>query len=159
MTAKVKDRPKAGTAYEADYYTWSIEQAALLRAGKLSEIDAEKIAEELDGMGRSEFRVLESALSVLVMHMLKWDQQPQFRTMSWINSIREQRRRIARVIEENPGMKPHLDRSLAKIYPTAVDWASNETHILIEEFPSECPYEWKDVLHRPFEADSVPKRW
>ena len=39
-----------GTPYEKDVVAWAMEQAALLRAGKLSAIDIEHIAEEIEGM-------------------------------------------------------------------------------------------------------------
>ena len=35
--------------YEQDFYAWANEQAALLRAGRLSEADIEHIAEEIEG--------------------------------------------------------------------------------------------------------------
>ena len=49
------------------------EQVALLRAGRLDEIDAENVAEELSDVGGEQYDRLESALRVLLMHMLKWD--------------------------------------------------------------------------------------
>src|SRR3954452_855418 len=97
----IKERPRADEGppaervrYEDDLYTWVNEQVALLRAGRLDEIDAENIAEELAGVGRSETAKLRSILRVLVMHMLKWDQQPEFRARSWVHSIRDQRKRF-----------------------------------------------------------------
>ena len=153
----VRNRPEAragaSTRYDEDLYTWVQEQVALLRAGRLDEIDAENIAEELSDVGRSEFAKLESALRVLVMHMLKWDQQPELRTPSWVFPIREQRRRLDRLFRQNPGLKPRRDEALSEIYPSARDWASLETHFDVSEFPPECPYTWDDLLLRPFEAD------
>ena len=42
-------------------------------------------------MGSNEYDKLESALRVLLMHMLKWDHQPDKRTRSWENTIAIQR--------------------------------------------------------------------
>jgi hypothetical protein len=42
------------TPHDADFYTWAMEQAALLRAGKLDAADVSQIAEELESLGRSE---------------------------------------------------------------------------------------------------------
>jgi hypothetical protein len=44
--------------YDEDFYAWANQQAALLRAGKLSEADIENIAEDIDSMGKSEKREL-----------------------------------------------------------------------------------------------------
>ncbi|GJD37634.1 DUF29 domain-containing protein [Methylobacterium bullatum] len=145
------------TRYEDDLYTWVQEQVALLRAGRVDALDVEHIAEELEGLSKSEFAKLQSALRVLVMHMLKWDQQPEHRTPSWIFSIREQRRRYARILSSNPGLKPRIDEALGDAYPDARDWAADETHLPPDEFPSECPYSWDDILQRPFDFDSVKK--
>ena len=89
------------------------------------------------------------------MHMLKWDQQPEHRTPSWIFSIREQRRRYQRHLRKNPSLKPLLGQALAESYEDARDWAADETHLHPSEFPETCPYEWADILDRPFEFDSV----
>lgn len=143
------------TRYEDDLYSWLLEQADLLRAGRLDALDAKHVAEELEGLSKSEFAKLESCLRVLVMHMLKWDQQPEHRTPSWIYSIREQRRRYGRILSGNPGLKSRIDEALAAAYPDARDWAANETHMPVDELPSACPYAWDDILERPFDLDSV----
>ena len=60
-------REKAGTpvAKKADLYSWAVRQAALLREGRLAEIDAAAIAEEIDDVGEEEYHRLESALRVV----------------------------------------------------------------------------------------------
>ncbi len=145
------------TRYEDDTYAWALEQATLLRSGRLDAVDAEHVAEELESLGRGEFAKLRSCLRVLVMHMLKWDQQPEHRTPSWFFSIREQRRRYHDILADNPSLRPRRDEALRRCYPDAVDWASDETHLAPDEFPRSCPYTWDDLLDRPFDLDSVKK--
>lgn len=140
--------------YEDDLYTWVQEQIALLRAGRLADIDAENIAEELSVLARSEYSRLVSALRVLVMHMLKWDQQPEYRTPSWVYSIKEQRDRFADALHDNPGLRPRRDEALAKAYRQARRGAALETGLHETEFPKECPYDWDQLLERPFEVDA-----
>jgi hypothetical protein len=151
--AKERAPVKKRTRYEEDLYTWVQEQVALLRAGRLNQIDAENIAEELSDVGTSQYDKLWSTLRVLVMHMLKWDQQPEFRTPSWVYSIREQRKRYAKILKKNPGLAPRRDEALADAYESARLWAANETNLPEDEFPDECPYTWDDILDRPFEVD------
>jgi len=151
-------RPQArGARYEDDLYTWVTEQVALLRAGRLDEINAQNIAEELSELGASEFAKLRGCLRVLLMHMLKWDQQPEHRTRSWIFSIREQRRRHLRLLAKNPGLRSRLDEARDEAYEDARDWAADETNLTPDEFPAACPYEWTDMLERPFDVDSLKK--
>jgi hypothetical protein len=58
--------------YDSDFFAWSLEQAELLRAGRLAEADVEHIAAEIESMGRTEKRELISRLSILLLHLLKW---------------------------------------------------------------------------------------
>lgn len=158
----VKEKPsKADPAaaprarYQDDLYTWVFEQVELLKAGRLGEIDAVNIAEELADVGHEQYDKLESALAVLLMHLLKWDHQPERRSRSWVLTVREQRRRIGRVLKKNPGLKPHIAEATADGYLDGRDRASIETGIDDRSFPATCPYSWDDILNRPIEVDPV----
>ena len=84
--------------YQADFYRWTQEQAKLLRNRQIEGIDWDNLAEEVEDMGRSEKRQLESRLEVLIMHLLKWQFQPGFRSRSWQLTVKEQRLRLDRLI-------------------------------------------------------------
>ena len=53
--------------YERDFYGWTQEQAALLKSDG-NELDIANLIEEVETMGRSEKRALESRLTVLLLH-------------------------------------------------------------------------------------------
>src|ERR1044071_2082469 len=93
----------AAPSYERDFYSWSLEQARLIRAGRLAAIDRDNVAEEIESLGREQFNKLESALRVLMLHMLKWDHQPRRRSRSWMLSIESQRIELENVLSDNPG--------------------------------------------------------
>lgn len=78
-------------SYDKDFYAWAAENASLLRRKKFDEIDIGNIAEEIESMGRSEKRSLISHLRVLILHLLKWEYQPELRGNSWKSSIRNAR--------------------------------------------------------------------
>lgn len=82
----------SNTLYDQDFYAWANQQAALLRAGRLSEADIENIAEEIESMGRGEKRELVNRLTVLLLHLLKWQFQPSHRGNSWRLSIVQTKR-------------------------------------------------------------------
>jgi len=126
--------------YEKDFYGWTQEQAALLRAGRLTDLDIDNLIEEVETMGRSEKRELESRLTVLLLHLLKWKYQEVRRGRSWELSIIEQRLKFDETLEENPGLKPRLDEILAKSYKFAVIQASREAGISRSVFPDLCPW-------------------
>ncbi len=62
--------------YDHNYYAWLVEQARLLGGERYDELDSEHLAEELEDMGRSERRALESHLKKLLLHLLTWSAQP-----------------------------------------------------------------------------------
>ena len=57
----------ARTGYDDDVHAWAMEQAALLRSGRLSEADVENIAEEIESLGRSEKRELASCVKLILL--------------------------------------------------------------------------------------------
>ena len=126
--------------YATDFYAWTREQADLLRAGKLSALDVAHLAEEIESMGRNERNRLANRLAVLLAHLLKWRFQPGLRGNSWRLTIREQRRRAARVLAQNPSLGGVLDAILADAYGDAVLMAERETGLPESTFPVECPW-------------------
>ena len=76
----------------------------------------EHIAEEIESMGRSEQQQLENRLIVLLLYLLKWQFQPNFRGNSWRLSIKEQRVKVARHLRKNPSLKALLDETIADVY-------------------------------------------
>src|ERR1700726_653198 len=116
MASKIKDgevrlapgdRPPAAECW-GDYYSWLMEQAAHLRSARWEALDSENLAEEIESLGREQFNKLESALRVLLTHMLKWDHQPDRRSRSWALSIKAQRLELDDVLSDNPGLKPRI---------------------------------------------------
>src|SRR5271157_481645 len=63
--------PAKSSLYDRDFYAWSIEQAALLRQGRVAEADLENIAEEIESMGKAEKREFVGCLTVLMLRLRK----------------------------------------------------------------------------------------
>lgn len=161
MATKAKSRPAAGparTRYEDDLYTWVQEQVGLLRAGRLSEVDADNVAEELSDVGRSELRSLESAIALLLMHLLKWDHQPRRRSRSWELTVRNQRERIADVLADNPGLRSRLEDAFHRGYKYGRLQALEETRLLDEDLPERCPYSFDEMMTRPIVHEKSQRR-
>ncbi|MGB5733298.1 MAG: DUF29 domain-containing protein [Thiohalocapsa sp.] len=144
-------RDSVGTSdYDRDLVSWAIENAALLRAGKLDEIDAAHIAEELEDLGKSERRALGSHLRSVVMHLLKWEFQPDRRSGSWRSSIDNARAEIAEILDDSPSLRPTLAVQLQKGYGLARKNAISETGLAPEVFPENCPYRLEQILSDSF---------
>jgi hypothetical protein len=135
-------------AYERDFYTWSQEQARLLRAGLWNAVDRENVAEEIESLGREQFNKLESALRVLLLHLLKWDHQPGKRTRSWALSVKDQRLAFGDVLADSPGRKSRLDEALTRAYRRARIQAAAETGLAEDTFPETCPYGFDEIATR-----------
>ena len=132
--------------YEQDFFAWANTQAALLRSGGLAQADLEHIAEEIESMGKSELRELENRLAVLFLHLLKWQFQPQRRGRSWELTIKEQRRKLKRHLDQNPSLQPRLGQAMADAYGDAILEAARETDLPEEAFPSACPFTFEQAL-------------
>ncbi|MBN3839258.1 DUF29 domain-containing protein [Burkholderia sp. Ac-20349] len=144
-----------GTTYDKDIVAWSAEQAALLRAGRLSELDIEHIAEEIEDVGKSEQRELASRMVVLLAHLLKWVHQPGLRSASWQVTIKTQRTAIARRLSKTPSLRPLLadPEEIDDWWGDARVAASHETGLDILTFPEACPWTMAQAIEETFWPD------
>lgn len=143
------DEPRI--AYDRDYYGWAVQQADALRSGRLEGLDLDNLAEEIEDLGREQFNKLESALRIILLHMLKWDHQQERRSRSWATSIRTQRSAAKYVLVDNPGLKSRKDEALGRAYERARIEAADEMACREQSLPADCPYTFDEVLTRSFE--------
>ena len=132
--------------YEQDFYMWIETTAQQLREGKFDEVDLTNLIEEIESMGRSEKRELKSRLIVLLMHLLKWQYQPEKRSESWRSTISEQRICIEGLLEDSPSLKPLISEVFDDCYQKARLKASDETGIKLNFFPKESPFTLEETL-------------
>jgi hypothetical protein len=83
-------------------------------------------------------------------NMLKWDHQPERRSRSWQNSIREHRRRVEKQLRKVPSLKIRNGEAVEEAYEAARSWCQIETHIPEVDFPFSCPYDWEEIMTRSF---------
>jgi hypothetical protein len=132
--------------YEQDFYAWTQEQAAKLRAGVLADIDVQHLAAEVESMGGSERRELTSRLEELLLHLLKWRYQPGLRGPGWEISISKQRDGLEDLFETSPSLRPKLPEVLSKTYRRARRYAAKETGLPAAMFPEGCPFTVEQIL-------------
>lgn len=136
--------------YDLDFYLWIEQNVALLRAGDLTAIDAEHIAEELESMGKRDLRQLRSRLQVLVMHLLKWQYQPERQSKSWLATIAHQRDAIEALLLDSPSLRGKLVQELEFVYVKAVQDACQETGLPETILPEVCALTLDEILDRRF---------
>ncbi|NEX17634.1 MAG: DUF29 domain-containing protein [Halochromatium sp.] len=144
--------------YETDYSTWAKRHMELLRDQRFAELDIDHLLEELSDMSKSERRELASRLLILIAHLLKWEYQypllserwREFDGRSWRVTIVEQRKQLAVLLRQSPGLRSKLSETITAAYPDAVDLASKETQLPPETFPEHCAYTSELLLDDDF---------
>ncbi|TVQ93798.1 MAG: DUF29 domain-containing protein [Chromatiaceae bacterium] len=145
-------KASAASLYDQDIVAWANQQAQALRAGRFDQLDLERLAEEIEDVGKSEQRELISRRAILITHLLKWGYQPERRGASWESTIRTQRDAIARRVKRTPSLK----RTLADPDWFADAWNDGRDLALREpglsELPQACPW----TLERIINPDWLP---
>lgn len=140
-------RPKL---YERDMYRWTRQQARLLRAGRMSELDLENLAEEIESLGNRDYRELRSRLELILLHLLKWQFQPEKRSGSWRSTIRTQRGEVDTLLKQSPSLRRRVAPFVAEVYPAAAASAADEAGLDESTFPRACPYTPEQALGPDF---------
>ncbi|MEB3293098.1 MAG: DUF29 domain-containing protein [Synechococcales bacterium] len=138
--------PSDQTLYEQDYVRWLEETAHHLGQKFFDRLDLFNLIEEMEDMGRSEKRSIESNLRIILMHLLEWQYQLEQRSGSWRGSIAEHRIRIRKSLKESPSLKPYLTEVFAESYQDTVHIASQETGIPTHQFPTVCEWSLQQIL-------------
>lgn len=139
------------TLYEQDFHAWCFGQVGLLKQRQFNKIDLEHLIEEMISVGNREKTYLESNLIVLFLHLLKWKYQKssyifEYQSNSWLNSIKEHRKRVARILFSQPSLKSWLPEEIQSIYESAAYEAYKETGLSLETFERKMPWTLDDAL-------------
>lgn len=132
--------------YLTDFNVWIDQTAQLLREQRWHEIDVAHLIEEIADLGKSERRAITSQLTRLLLHLLKWQYQPQRRSDSWLDSITDARTQIELTIEDSPSLKSYPAEQLEESYQRARRQAARQTSMEISVFPEVYPYSLALVL-------------
>ena len=138
---------KTTNLYENDYLQWIENTVDRLKNRDFENIDLENLIEEIETLGRSEKRELESRLTILLMHLLKFKYQSSKRSNSWRFTIREQRLRILKSFKDSPSLKNYFQNIFSEIYSDARALAADETGLNIDTFSKNSPFNIEFVLN------------
>lgn len=147
-------------SYERDFYAWTQEQAAALRAeaasGSNAPIDWENVAEEVESMGRSQKREVSSRLRTILIHLLKWLYCPELREHcenDWRTTIRIQRRDLSEELKDSPSLRSYPYDIFTRIYDNAREDAADGARVPVKTFPKDPPFTLEQVLDPAFPAE------
>jgi hypothetical protein len=108
--------------YKTDFYAWTQEQALLLRNQEWGQIDLPNLIEEIESLGKQQHQELRNRLSILLGHLLKWQYQPQYRSRSWLATIRIQRLELLNCWKIIPVSSRIWRKHLAKHILKVLNW-------------------------------------
>lgn len=137
----------ADTTYATDFNLWAQQTARLLREHRWQDLDLENLVEEIEDLGKREKRGIISQLTRLLLHLLKWQYQPQRRSDSWLDSITDARLQIELTLNDSPSLKVYPSEQLNQSYQKARHSASRQTGLPLSTFPEECPYLLENILN------------
>jgi len=156
----------ASAAYDEDFYAWTQNQAAELRragaARNNAPIDWANVAEEIEILGRSQKSEIDSRLSVLLVHLLKWLCCPELRERcerGWRLTIIEQREKLIDEMEASPSLRPFGESIFDKVYRRALLRAAVEAEAPDAQFPLDPPFTLDQALDPAYPAALFPPEW
>lgn len=129
-----------------DLNLWISQTTALLQKRCWQDIDVERLIEEIQDLGKSEQRAITSQLTRLLMHLLKWQYQPQRRSDNWLDSITDARTQIELAIADSPSLKNYPALQLKESYIRARRQSAKQKGIQASAIPDDCPYAIELVL-------------
>ena len=131
-----------------DHYGWLTATARALRVGDVALVDHTALAEELESLGSSERRELQSRITQILEHLLKLNFTQgmilDYNHRLWRGSITRQQVDIDSLLRDSPSLKPLLTKQLiAEAYNNAAKIVSEEYGITP---PATCPFTLSEML-------------
>ncbi|MEM9274042.1 MAG: DUF29 domain-containing protein [Cyanobacteria bacterium P01_F01_bin.143] len=134
--------------YDRDFNLWVEEMTIALRNRDIQTMDWPNLLEEIEDMGKSEKRSLESYLERLVEHILKlkyWDAEKERNDKHWQVEVVNFRNRIFRLLDRSPSLKNYMQNIYPKIFNDAVSAQQIEFTI-----PEDSFIELKQILKKDY---------
>lgn len=147
---KTADKPRRLAGYKDDFFLWTQQQATLLSERRFAELDLAHLIDEVASVGRSEKREIQSRLTALLVHLVKWKYQPRLRCSSWTNTIVEQRLSIGLALADSPSLARYPESVAQVSYRIARAKAANEAGLDLSRIPVEMPFTLAQALDDDF---------
>jgi predicted transcriptional regulator len=138
------------TGYNTDFAMWAEEQAARLRAGRVTELDRDNIAEELESLARALRDELFERLARLLQNLVQWDYLDGMRLPAWYVAITEERGMIPAILKDAPSLQANWSEAFAEAWQEARGRASGATGLSERLFPRTCPYSPSQAVDTAF---------
>jgi Domain of unknown function DUF29 len=140
-------------AHDADLAAWCATQGRLLRAGRLSELDAIPLADELSSMLAAEDRLLRQHFQAILTALLLWAYDADLRCHARVVDVARARDSVAALLAASPSLGADLEGLVAEVYPKAMREAEVRIGWLVSgTLPAGSPFTLDEIL----DANSLP---
>jgi hypothetical protein len=136
--------------YERDFALWLEEQALALKERRAAALDWDNLAEEIEGLARSDRRALRSFLQHALEHMLElayWETERESNQRQWLDHLNNARDGITNIIEDSPSLRNYLPEVLNAAYERARARAENR---MGRQLPEELPWSLEQIRDDTF---------
>lgn len=132
--------------YETDFSAWLDEQIQALKKKDFSHLDVTHLLEEIEDLGNSERKAVQSHLINLMVHLIKQNIQSNISGKSWDDSIAAARAQLKLYTEDSKILKKHMNDVFADSYKRARNAAAKEMKMESGDIPMQCPWSLNFVL-------------
>ena len=106
------------------------------------------IEELIQALSRSEKRALKSQLIRLMLHIIKWQSQPERRSLSWVACINDAREEIADIQEETPSL---TDNVINELWDKAFIIANRDAQAEMSKKSAVNALSWQEVFENDYD--------
>lgn len=133
--------------HKSDFNLWLEQIARAIQNRNIEAMDWDNLLDEIEDMGASQKRALDSYTQRLIEHILKlkyWHSEVERCRNGWMQEVTNFRNRINRILKKNPSLKNYLAAEYPDIYQDAVK---------VMKFQFEIPNDNFVPLNRVMEED------
>jgi hypothetical protein len=149
---------KISELYDRDFFLWTQEQAAALRAVRKSNLplDWDNLAEEIESLGTSQRTELNSQVRRILRHLLKLEASPAADPRAgWRTTVRDARIEIEDLLEASPSLRREIDAVVNRQNTSAAKLAAHD----LEDHGEPAEAVWARVEKGGFTAEQVLGDW
>ena len=150
--------PKTNELYDRDFFRWTQEQAAALRAVRKSNLplDWDNLAEEIESLGKSQRTELNSQVRRILRHLFKIEASPAADPRAgWRTTVRDARAEIEDLLEASPSLRREIDAVVKRQSTSAAKLAAYD----LEDHGEPAAAVWARLEKGGFTAEQVIGDW
>ncbi len=154
----MSEMTKVSELYDRDFFLWTQEQAAALRAVRQSNLplDWDNLAEEIESLGTSQRTELNSQVRRILRHLFKLEASAAADPRAgWRTTIRDARTEIEDLLEASPSLRREIDAVVKRQNTSAAKLAAYD----LEDHGEPAETVWARLEQGGFTAEQVVGDW